>query len=188
MDFKKLVTRVGDYGGKAIISGGDYDIRHFSAKKLDEICSYINNIWYHHDKMNPCNLIWEDYSLGETDFIAKELKDIFPQYLASPKNVKLVSKVSGEFYSDIYQPIKYETYRHEAYIRLFKWQTIIVSVAVALVLITLLLMLFIILPVWAMRLAGVMTVLLLALSLMLLAIDMNKQVKWMNRLTRDNKE
>jgi hypothetical protein len=70
-EFKRLVEEIGRYGGRAITSGGDYPIEHFTAAELEEICSKINNIWYYHDKMNPCNLQWSNYDYSK-DYISKE--------------------------------------------------------------------------------------------------------------------
>ena len=131
--FKSLVTEIGRYGGRSITSGGDYGIGYFTATELNEICLKINNIWYYCDKMNPCELSWEDLG-GIDDYISKELKKIFPHYVSISRDVNLVSNVSGEFYTDIYQPIEYETYKHETYIKHFKRQSIVVSIAVSFVL------------------------------------------------------
>lgn len=176
-EFKSLVTEIGGYGGSAIISGGDYGVDYFSADKLNNICLGINNIWYYHDKMNPCRLIWEDRGFDD-HFIAKELKDFFPNYLSHTRDVNLVSKVSGDFYTDIYQPIEYETYKHEAYVEHFRRQSIFVAIAVGFVLLVLNTMLFVQLPIWMMQMSGVATLILLIVCLLLLGVEMNTQIKY----------
>lgn len=55
-ELRTLVERIGNYGGHAIMSGGDYDTDYFTASKLEEIALDINVIWYYHDKMRPCKL------------------------------------------------------------------------------------------------------------------------------------
>lgn len=122
--FKNLVEKIGGYGGQAITSGGDYGIGYFTASQLDDIANDINNIWYWHDKMNPCRLTWDTRMEG--DFIRKELREVNPIYVGQPENVDWVAKVSGEFYTDIYQPIEYETYRHEAFMKQYRRHTIAV--------------------------------------------------------------
>lgn len=97
--FKKLVETIGGYGGRAITLGGDYGINYFAANKLEDIAEDINNIWYWHDKMHPCRLMWDNRMGG--DFIQKELREVNPIYVGLSEKVDLVAKVSGEFYTDI---------------------------------------------------------------------------------------
>lgn len=179
-EFKELVKEIGRYGGRAITSGGDYPIGRFTADELEEICFKINNIWYYHDKMNPCNLQWSSYD-DSNDFISKELKEIFPHYLSVSRDVSLVSNVSGEFYTDIYQPIENETYKHEAYILHFKRQSIVVSIAVSFVLFVLTSMLFKDLSASFMQFSGVATIVLLVVCLLMLGVDTKVQIQYYNR-------
>ena len=182
-NFKHLIEGISKYGGKLINSGGDYTIDNFSPKELLEICEYqTSNIWYYYDKMNPCNLIWEDDEVTKA-FITKELKEIFPNYLSHPLNVDLVSNVSGNFYNDIYQPIANETFKHERDIHHYKLQTIIVAISVAFVLVVLCVMLFTYLPIWIMQTVGVITIILLALCVMLLGIETKIQIEYCIRFS-----
>ena len=52
--FKDLMKSLGSYGGKLIMSGGDYGLESFTSEKLDCIAFDINNVWYWHDEMHPC--------------------------------------------------------------------------------------------------------------------------------------
>lgn len=180
-EFKDLVTEIARYGGRAITSGGDYGVDYFAADKLNDICFSINNIWYYHDKMNPCRLTWDDGRI-DNQFIAKELKEIFPHYLTHTVNVNLVSQVSGDFYTDIYQPIEYETYKHETYVEHFKRQSVVVSLAVSFVLFVLVLMLFMDLSVGFMQFSGVATIVLLVVCLLMLRVDTKVQIQHYNKL------
>lgn len=180
-EFKNLVTEIGRYGGRAIMSGGDYGVDYFSADKLNDICLSINNIWYYHDKMNPCRLSWDDRGF-DNQFIVKELKEFFPNYLLQTKDVNLVSQISGDFYTDIYQPIEHETYKHEAYIKHFKRQSVFVAIAVGFVLMGLNTMLFVQLPIWMMRMIGVVTLILLLACLLLLGVEMRTQISHYYRI------
>lgn len=187
IEFKRLVKEIGGYGGRAIVSGGDYGVDYFSAQELYDICSKINDIWYYHDKMTPCCLTWNDIGFDD-QFIFKELKEIFPNYLSRTIDVNLVSDVSGDFYSDIYQPIENETYKHEAYVEHFKRQFIFVAYAVGFVLLVLTSMLFVQLSVLIMQATGLVVVILLLLCLLLLSVETNIQIKYYNRFFRNMKE
>ena len=180
--FKSLVERLGRNGGKLIMSGGDYDVESFSAKELNDIALDINNVWYWHDKMNSCRLSW-DRPIGES-FITKELAELNPAYLNERQNADLVAKVSGEFYTDIYLPVEYNTYKHEALERLFRKQTILVALFVAFVLIILGVMIMTRLPIWFLRAATIIVVLMMAFSLFMLAVDSNKQILWTGKRAR----
>lgn len=179
-EFKGLVSEIGGYGGRATTSGGDYGVEYFSAAEIYEIAFKINNIWYFHDKMHPCRLIWAERLRGTEDFMSKELKEINPIYLKDSIGVDLVAKVSGEFYTDVYQPIEDETYRHEAYQTQYGRQTVFVIASFLYVLLVLSLMLFLKLPMLMLQISVFCAILLLVSSLMLLAIDVRKQIRWWN--------
>lgn len=180
-DFKALVKDISGYGGRAITSGGDYGVEYFTAEELYKITFDINNIWYYHDKMHPCRLTW-DTRMGSDNFISKELKEIDPIYLNENHDVDLVAKVSGEFYTDIYQPIEGETYRHEALQCLYKRQSRLVVVFVCFVLILLGTMLFMKIPTSLLQIAVVLVILMLMSSLLMLAINTRAQIKWCNKI------
>lgn len=180
-NFKQLIEEMSKRGGRLIMSGGDYLIDSFSAEQLEQIALDINNIWYWHDKMRPCNLSWNNH-VFDRELLDKDLKEINPQYLALPCDVSMVAKVSGDFYVDIYQPIEYESYRHEAYLRLLSSHMRVVSIAVTLVLMILSLMLFIQIPTTVLQFSTLTIILLLLMSLMLLGIDFKKQIKLRNMI------
>ena len=180
-DFKNLIKEIGGYGGKSIISGGDYGIDHFNAEELYRIAFDINNIWYFHDKMHPCRLTW-DNRMHSVEFISKELREINPIYLEETIGVSLVAKVSGEFYTDIYQPIEGETYRHEAYLQQYRRQTVLVSSFVCYILFLLSTMLFVKLPALLLQIGTLLVVLMLVSSLLMLAINIRTQIKWRNKV------
>ena len=182
-DFKELVNFLGRYGGRAITSGGDYQIGHFNAEKLEDIALKINNVWYYHDKMNPCTLTWNVRG-GNDDFIDKELREINSLYHGISHDVNMVAKVSGDFYVDIYQPIEYDTYRHEAYLKQYKRNTIVVAGAFLFVLAVLCTMLYCKLPVLLLQILTTIVILLLILSLGLLAVDTMTQIKWWNNMVK----
>lgn len=182
--FKELIDEIGGYGGRAITSGGDYGIDYFSAEELDSIAFDINNIWYYHDKMHPCRLVWDERLQGSDNFILKELMEINPIYVKETLDVYLVAKVSGEFYTDVYQPIEYEIYRHEAYQKHYKRQTAIVVAFVCFVLLLLSFMLFFKLPIWSLQLGTLLVIMMLVSSLLMLAINIRTQIGWGIKLAK----
>lgn len=187
-EFKKLVKEIGVYGGRAVTSGGDYSIDYFSADELYKICTNkINNIWYYYDKMKPCNLSWEECLVTE-EFISKELKEVFPHYLSKTRDINLVSNVSGDFYTDVYQPIENEIWNHKAYVEHFRRQTIFVSISVGFVLLVLVTLLFVQLTVPFMQVSGVVVVVLLFLCLLLLGVDTKVQIRYYYKLFGDFKD
>lgn len=182
-DFKALIKDIGGYGGRAITSGGDYGSDNFTAEQLYRIAFDINNIWYFHDKMNPCRLTWDTKMRGTEEYISKELKEINPIYLKETNSVDLVAKLSGDFYTDVYQPIEGETYRHEAYILQYKRQTVLVAAFVGFVLLLLSIMLFVKLPTALLQIGTLLVILMLVSSLLMLAINIKTQIKWWNKLS-----
>lgn len=188
-EFKKLVDVMDRYGSILVMKGGDYSIDDFTAQQLYDIAFDINNIWYYHDKMHPCRLIWDGaISYDGTNYVAKELKEINPIYLSEKQDVALLAKVSGEFYTDVYQIIENETFRHEAYLRQYNRQTRWVSVFFSFVLLVLCLMLFVRLPVLLLQIASLAIVLMLVFSLLMLAVDVKEWVKIELKLVRHRRE
>lgn len=100
----------------------------------------------------------------------------------------MLAKVSGEFYTDVYQIIENETFRHEAYLRQYNRQTRWVSVFFSFVLLVLCLMLFVRLPVLLLQIASVAIVLMLVFSLLMLAVDVKEWVKIELKLVRHRRE
>ena len=164
--------------GTPIISGNNYAVDRFTAEELDHLAFKINNIWYFHDRMHPCRLIWEDESLFSEKIMNKYLSEINPIYTTEDKDINLVAKVSGDFYVDCYQKIEYETYRHEAYIKLYRIHTITISLYVLIVLALLSLMLFMEIPEIFLRWSTILIILMFASCLVMLGIDVRKQIHW----------
>ena len=175
---KDIMKSLGSYGSKLILSGGDYGLESFSSEKLDCIAFDINNVWYWHDKMHPCRPIMNRNLMGIEEQIKKELKEINPVYLSMPIDMNLVAKVSGDFYTDIYQPIEHVPGNHEAYVEHYGRQTIFVLVAVLCVLGLLSAMLFFRLKMITLQISVMIVIALLLACLLLLGIDIKKQIRW----------
>ena len=178
-EFKALIERV---KRMAVISGGDYRVDSFTADELYRIAFDINNIWYYYDKMHPCRLQWEERAHYSEYLIAKELKEINPIYLKDNLSVDLVANVSGDFYTDVYQPIETQTYMHEDYQDLYHRQTMFVLASVSYVLIVLSIMLFFKLSMAFLQVAALIAIVLLLSSLMLLVVNVKKQIVWRNKI------
>lgn len=177
-NFKKLVNQIGHYGHMLIMSGGDFPIHQFTANELNDIALDIKNIWYWHDKMHPCKIQWKQENHSTKEFINKELNKVNPLYMSLEHNVGLIAEVSGDFYVDVYQPIEYEIYKYETYNNLLRIETIIVTVGIILVLLLLSLMLFLCIPACILKWSTLVIILLLICCLLMLGIDMRKQVAW----------
>lgn len=176
--FKDLIKSLSTYGSKLIMSGGDFGLESFTSEQLDRIAFDINNVWYWHDKMHPCRPTMDRNLFGVEEQIKKELKEINPVYLSMPIDLDLVAKVSGDFYTDIYQPREYILGNHEAYVEHYGRQTIFVLVAVLCVLGILSTMLFFRLPMIALQVSAMTVIALLLACLLMLGIDIKKQIKW----------
>lgn len=98
------------------------------------------------------------------------------------EDIDLVSRVSGQFFTDVYQPIEYQIFRHEVYVKHFRKQSMVVACAVTFVLIVLAVMLFIELPLWAVRSIGVVVIGIFVISLLLLGVDIKKQIQLVKRV------
>lgn len=184
---KLLIGGIAKYGGMAITFGGDYGINYFTASKLNEIALDINNIWYWHDKMNPCTMTWDD-NMHFVEFIDKELKEINPIYIQYKKNIDLIAKVSGEFYVDVYQPIEVTTYNHEAYQEHYKLQAKIVSCFVCFVLLVLGSLLFGVENVKILRISTIIVILMLGFSLLMLGMDEKVQIRFWGEVREQMKK
>ncbi len=180
--FRGLVEGMAKHGHKLIMSGGDYGVDEFMAQELNDIALDINNIWYWHDKMRPCQLKWDSNFNHDSDLVRRELQAINPAYLSDNQGVSLLAKISGDFYVYHYQYVEYETYRYEVYKEHYNRLTAWVLAFFVFVLILLSLMLFVQLPVIVLQIATVFVVLMLTMSLFLLAIDVKVQLRWKNNI------
>lgn len=180
--FRSLVESMARHGHKLTMSGGDYSVDEFTAKELNDIALDINNIWYCHDKMRPCQLKWDKSFDHDNDLVRRELQAINPAYLAETQDINLLAKVSGDFYVYHYQYVEYETYRYEVYKKHYNRLSALVLAFFVFVLLLLSLMLFVHLPVLLLQLSTVFVVLMLTMSLFLLAVDVKVQLRWRNNV------
>ena len=109
-----------------IVDGGRYDVESFNAQMLEDIGEKINNVWYMYDSYTLNRLRIDEDVENNREFINKELAVLNRSYLSIPESVSKIAKISGEFYTDEYQPIQYEPPYHDALLRLYKIQSAIV--------------------------------------------------------------
>lgn len=180
--FRGLVEEMAKHGYELIMSGGDYNVDEFTARKLNEIALNINNIWYWFDKMRPCRLKWDSSLDHDSDSVKRELQAINPTYLSDTQNVNLLAKVSGDFYVYHYQFVEFETYRYEVYKKHYNRLSAWVLAFFIFALLVLSLILFAHLPVLMLQISTVLVVLMLTMSLFLLAIDVKVLLRWKNKI------
>lgn len=180
--FKDLIESLGKYGSLLNYKGGNLQTGAFMAKELQSIAYNINNLWYWWDKMHPCKLSWEERTEYDKEIIIKELKEINISYLNERLSVDLIAKVSGDFFTDIYQIVEDETFRHEIYQKQFNRQIKFVVGCFFTVMLILCLMLFMRTPVLLLQISTTVVVFMLGICLLILAIDVKKQVFWLNNI------
>lgn len=182
-NFKSIVDKLSKYGSRLIMSGKNYRAGSFTASQIDNIANDINNIWYWHDKMNPCRLQFDKSVTFQEEFVRKEISEINPVYLSNAICIRLISDISGDLYVNIYQPIENDLYMHEVYIKQYAFQTRFVSIGVFFVLVILCSMTFISLPVWLLRFSTVFAIAWLGICLLLLGIGMNSQILYVRKVS-----
>jgi len=183
-EFKYLVETMAHHGGELIVGGGDYSLNHFTAKQLHLIGYGINNIWYYHDRMRPCNLQWDDDFSSSQKLIDKELVKLDRAYLKERTDLHQLTHVSGEFFTDVYQPIEYEPENHELLSKLYRGQSMVVGASLFLVLIMLCLMVCVPLPIWFMKAMTIFIVCLFGVCLLFLFVEERNQLQWSYNVTQ----
>ena len=180
--FKSLVSVLEGYGSRSIMSGDDYGADYFSANELDKLESDINNIWYYHDKMHPCRIYVEDSCNSE--WLEHELKLLKTNCQAGSLSVDKIVKISEDHYCFVYKPIAAVPIIHEAYIRLFRIQSVVVTICAGFVLVSLCCMLFWIPSIAAIRTIGITSIWMMGVCLAILGLDNKKQIIFISGIMR----
>lgn len=110
-EFNDLMDRLGHFAHPCIMSGQDYPVSKFTAKQLDDICNEINNVWFYWDDKQNYMRDYCTYNTGKAELhgkMAREyLKEVFPhKYDEKVFSLDLISDVSGDFFTKIYEPIQ----------------------------------------------------------------------------------
>lgn len=134
-DFVNLLKKFDKYSYMTVMSGRNYPICYFSAAQIDEICSDINKVWQMHKEYQiEGNGSYKLNRLLDYELTNSYLIEIFTDKKFDDSSLKQLAEVSGEFYYEIYLPIKDYTPQYEVWQkkdRIFKLVTcgnIVVSV------------------------------------------------------------
>lgn len=188
-EFKNFLHRnVGKYGSNLITSGGDYTISSFTAKELQQIGYDINHVWFMYDRWDLRRLRLDNNDVHKRKYIDKELSKLNRYYLSMEDNVSKIAKVSGEFYTDFYQPVQDEPFFHDMMIKLYHRQSVIVGFSLFLVLLTLCALVCFTFPTWLLKFSMIFITSLLGLCLLLLFIDENRQLQIQQQLKECKKK
>lgn len=111
--FKSLVDNLANLGSRIHISGKDSPYR--TSLQLEGLNKDINNVWYLHDKNQ---FIREDINLDNSQIfpdsqITEVLTGLSGKYASHDIDKKLLPKVSGDFYCEIWEPVENVTYEFE---------------------------------------------------------------------------
>lgn len=185
IEFRNLVNMISKEGEKLIICGGNYSIDYFSPQELEQFALDINNVWYWHDRIKSPLKIDQRHIKFKQDTIEKELAIINPVYLSHIYDDTLIAEISGDFYTDIYQPLEDEMAYYHQKQHLYNTQTKIIFSAIIIIVLFLLLLLFskiCYLPFIAITFA----IFMLFLGLLFICTDENKQIKFIQKIKRQN--
>lgn len=128
-----------------IMTGQNYPSDYFKADELNTICEKINNIWYYFDRQH--NHVYNNLDVDSNaiehfeENIKSYLEEISSRYKNVLLNKYLLSKVSGEFYTDFYQPVKHICYEYEFWKKKENSFKILIIVTVSFTLLTMILIL-----------------------------------------------
>lgn len=168
---KDDVKKIAKLGGQSITSGQDFSADYFTTKKLDSICETINNIWYLNDRdynYVDKNLVFDSHHAEmHSQFTKEYLEAISPKYKGVQLTKDLLTKVSGDFYTDIYQPIQHILHQYEFWQKKekeFKYLTL-GTIAFTLVTMMLILLLNCYIPMWIYKALCVICCMLLVIGL-----------------------
>ena len=182
-EFMQIFNQLATYGGRAIVSGGDYRVSSFTAQQLYNIsANQINHLWYLTDHKHICNIEWDPLCDFNDEYINKELKEINPKYENLPLRLDNFIKVSAEFHTEIYQMVEADTEIHETRMWLLKNQTRFATFSFICVLLLLGSMLLFHMPAWIIQTATIIILLLLTICLLLVGLDYPTQIKCYNKL------
>lgn len=153
-ELKNNIDELSRLGGKSIMSGQDYSADYFNAKELDSICNKINNIWYLIDNKRSViyNRLIFDSNHAElfSEHTRRYLEAISPKYEGAKLTRDTLANVSGEFFTEIYQPIQHILPHYEHWKQKEKRFKILTLVTVGFTLLTMMLILLLrcYIPIW----------------------------------------
>lgn len=151
---KDSVEAIAGLGGKAIMSGQDYPADYFTAKELDSICNTINDIWYCIDTKQNYIDKHLNFDSRHAEMFSEHAKGyleaISPKHKGVQLTKNLLANVSGEFFTEIYQPIQHILPHYEHWLKKEREFKILALVTVGFTLMTMILVLLLscYIPIW----------------------------------------
>lgn len=144
-NLKEDVDRISKLGGQSIMWGQNFPANYFTAEELDSVCNSINNIWYIFDRYQNFINIDIEFDSHHADMISNHTKEymegISPKYIGKPLTEDMLSKVSGDFFVDFYQPVQNVLHQYEFWQSEEKRFKTLIMITVAIILITMILIL-----------------------------------------------
>lgn len=186
--FLSIVHNFGVKGSDLLENGGVFDINSFTARDLEHFCNNINHIWYMYDRRWLDRFKWEEADSSYQELIDKELAQLNPRYLPMPEGLGKITKISGEFYTDIFKPIQDEPYSHEASSKLYSVQKWIVSASLFFVLLCLGLLVCFTWSILLLKLTTISVIMLFGFCMLLLLVNENKQLYCLYRIREFKKK
>lgn len=158
---KDNMEQISKLGGKSIMSGQEYPADYFTAKQLDSVCETINDIWYCIDRDNSGfqNIKFNNHHAEMfSEHTIFYLEEISPIYKGVKLTKELLGKVSGDFYTNFYQPIEHILPQYEYWLKKEKQFKIFAMVTICITIFTMLLLLLLrcYIPMWVLTLLCVL--------------------------------
>lgn len=114
-----LVEKMGHMAFPSIMNGRDYPVTYFKARRLEELCKDINDIWFtwdHNQYYIKDHLYYEtDRADQFTEEGRKCLHEVNPAYDNQPWTLNFLSTVSGDFFAKIWQPVAHVPFHYEVW-------------------------------------------------------------------------
>lgn len=169
-DFSKLIEKISRLAYPTIMSGKDYPISYFDAETLYHICSDINQIWWlwdrKHNYFEKCISFDSKRPHLFLEHDNQYLHEVSDKYDGKEWDMSLLMKVSGDFFSNDWQPIKHVPFHYE------HWEKIssrfsslsVTSILLSLFSLTLILILRYVIPVWIFTVLTMSSIIILSLT------------------------
>lgn len=142
---QNLIKSVTNFAHKTIMTGQNYPSDYFKAVDLNTTCENINNIWYYFDRQHDHvynNLNFDSNTVVYfKEHIDDYLTGISSKYKDVPFTKDLLGKISGEFYTNFYQPIQHVCYDYEYWQKKEREFKVLITITVGFTLLTMILIL-----------------------------------------------
>ena len=113
-NFKSTIEKISRMGGEVFAYSNN--IPYMSQKKLNGLNNSINNIWWLYSEAGVNEFVYIDtatYHVFGDDYIKDALSELFPTYAERTIDIDLLSFISAEFFTKVWQPISDATSNFE---------------------------------------------------------------------------